>query len=103
MYTKKRQLEFQVVFISYLLITLCSGLAAFLILKASGKLMADFFHGSFLINVALPLAVSILMAQNRNVSVPVVRKPQHISSVTIYNGAHLIYQILPERSPVFHH
>lgn len=62
MYTKKRQLEFQVVFISYLLITLCSGLVAFLILKVSGKLMAEFFHGSFLINVALPLAVSILMA-----------------------------------------
>lgn len=61
MYTKKRQLEFQVVFISYLLLALFSGFAALLILKASGKLSTDFFYGSFLINVALPLAVSVVI------------------------------------------
>ena len=60
-YTKRKQLEFQVVFFSYLLIAVGSASIALVVLHGAGKLDASFFKGSFILDAALPVAISAVV------------------------------------------
>lgn len=60
-YTKRKQLEFQVVFFSYLLIAVGSVSIALVVLHGAGKLDASFFKGSFILDAALPVAISAVV------------------------------------------
>lgn len=55
---KRRHLEFEIAFFSYLLTAICSGMLAIIILSWAGRLTAEFFSNNVFVSVILPLIIA---------------------------------------------
>ena len=105
---KRRHLEFEIAFFSYLLTAICSGMLAIIILSWAGRLTAEFFSNNVFVSVILPLiiaglATTVFMLHKTNYHFRKMSVPGCMSQAfkeTVFFGCALAVLLVLEKNGV---